>query len=217
MKTALLIQNYPAAAERVKLLWSYYRRAGLDIFGVSTEDGECFWPEAIPAKKIGINAYIQAGHLSKKLADCFDWFLTDPLFQSYDSVCVIENDTIFLGPFPDHGYHVTARLAGGPVPPMKAGRFWHNPWYLTRDMAKRFVSGAKELLAQGENELGNPDFFFGFVCERYMLPVVDFPGCMSQNSFDNPHSVEVGRRAVKEGCWCIHGVKTKAQLDAIMS
>lgn len=215
MKTALLIQGYPSASQRIKDLWRYYKKSGFDIFGVDTEDGSCNWPEHIHRKAIGKNAYIEGGHLSQKLCDCVAWFLSDPIFTPYTHVCVIENDVIFLKPPPAMDVEITSRLAGFQVLPMKALKFWHNPWWMSREIAVKFVAGAKELLAAGENELGHPDFFFGLVCERYNLPVVDLPGAFSQNSFDNQYSLEIGRKAVREGAWVVHGVKTLDQLKYI--
>lgn len=217
MKTALLIQNYHSAKERIQWMWPFWKKSGFDLFGIDTEDKECFWPEKIPIKKIGIDAYIEGAHLPQKLIDCFRWFVEDEIFADYTHCCVIENDTLVLKiPYFDSLY-AGGIHAGYKLPPMLANKYYHNPWWLSRNACERFVCCGQELIDEGKNECGHPDFFFGYVMEQLEEQVTEFTGTFSQNTILDDWQINPAREAVRAGAWAIHGVKSKSVLDAILS
>lgn len=209
MKTALMIQNYPAARDRIQFMFPQWEKSGMDLFGVDTEDGDCFWPKPIPTKKIGINAYIEAQHLPQKLVGCVNWFIGDSIFDGYTHLCIIENDTLIIKPPPYQEVVVASHLAGGRLPPMLASRFWHNPWWMSRVSCHMFCDEANRLLAKGSNELGNPDFFFGLVWETIGIDPFNMPDTYSENHIFHKEQVERAKASIDKGAWAVHGVKDR--------
>lgn len=219
MKTALIIQSYAGANATVARHWPFYKRSGFELFGVGRTNTRCEWPEPIPTKDIGEDSYINGDNLPRRLVDCFRWFITDPIFYGFNDACVIEYDTIFLKEPPCQPYHpVNAHRAGPNIPPMKSQSFYHNPWWVTRGRAIEFVLKADELLNRGENECGHPDFFFGLVWQEIGIEVSHLWGTFSRNSLDIPSDRILARDRIRAGeLWAVHGVKTAAQLDEILS
>lgn len=217
MRTALLIQNYHNAKDRIQWMWPFWKKSGFDLFGVSTTDKECFWPEPIHSKKIGIDAYIEKKHLPQKLVDCFAWFLEDMIFDKYTHCCVIENDTLVLRIPQFDSLYAGGIHAGYKLPPMLANKYYHNPWWLSRNACERFVCCGQELIDEGHNENGHPDFFFGYVLEQLEEEVTHFQQTFSQNTILDKWQIDPAREAVRAGAWAIHGVKSKSVLDAILS
>jgi hypothetical protein len=224
MKTALIIQSYAGANATVARHWPYYKRSGFELFGVGRTNTRCEWPEPIPTKDIGEDSYINGDNLPRRLVDTFRWFIEDPIFKDFTHAMVIEYDTIFLRPPPDDTEIVLAAHRAGPnIPPMKSDGFWHNPWWLSKMAAMLFMTEGKLLLDRGENEMGHPDFFFGLVWQFVTKKFIEFKpshleGTYSRNSLDIPADRIQARDLIRAGAvWAVHGVKTQAQLEEILS
>lgn len=218
MKTALFIHSYAAANENVRRLWEYYKRSGWDIFGVSRINTKCKWPENIPTKDIGVDAYIKGSNLPQRMVDTYDWFVTDHRFDDYQYACIIEHDGIFIKAPPEPMAEAMGHWAGGPVSPNLAGGFYHCPWWLERSTAQRFVECGNKLIKQGSYENGNPDFFFAWVLEHLGVQPKNLDGTYSRNSLDIGSDRDQCRDMIRKNTlWFVHGVKTEEQLHYIFS
>lgn len=217
MNTALFIHSYAKANDIVQRHWSYYERSGFDIFGIGRTNTLCKWPKSMRTKDIGLDSYINGDNLCRRLVDTFDWFITDPIFQMYSHACVIEYDSVFIRPPPQIEIHVAAHLAGGRPPGSKATRFFHCPWWLSREQAQRFVQHGNELLRAGEYEGGTPDFFFARVFEDLKQRIEHLHGTFSQNTIEKAQFQKECRTLIEAGIvWFVHGIKTPEQLKAIV-
>lgn len=216
MKTALLIQSFPGANATVARHWPFYKLSGLDLFGVGREGNGCVWPEGVKAvKNIGVDSYINGNNLPSRLVECFRWFYADAIFLEYTHCMVIEYDGIFCVP-PPAPPEVAGHLAGYLMPPMKSLKFFHCPWWLSREAAIKFVAKGDELIAAGDYEHGNPDFFFGYVWQVLDIPVLPLVGTYSRNTIDGASSLQECRDLFHtKSMWFFHGVKTEMQLNAI--
>jgi hypothetical protein len=217
MKAALLIHAYPGCEAGLIRHWPYFKRSGCDLFGVGREGHVMQWPESMVTKDIGPNGYIESGQLPERLTDTFQWFLEDPRFGQYTHAAIVEWDSIFLKPMPQLDGPAYAQLAGGNIAGLKARQYYHNPWILDRPTAQNFCDMADKQLAVGDRECGNPDFFFGLVFEKMNFAVEPLEGAFSRNSLDRLEDLELARDRVRQGYWLVHGVKTPAMLEGILS
>lgn len=215
MKTLLAIQGYPGANDAVARHWTYYVNSGADtILGIGTEDGGCKWPPGLLYLNVGPNAYIDRGHLPRRLIETIDVCLK---CGYHDRIIVIEYDVLFFKPLPElpPGFH--GQLAGYNFPPFKCQRFYHSPWVFDHETAREVVARGREMLAAGETEKGNPDMFIGLLVETYNIPASPLENCFTQNSLDNPAMLEEARQRRLNGLVAVHGCKTAEQLAHLVS
>ena len=223
----LLVQSYPGANEAFERHYSYYLKSGADrIVGIGTTDGGCKFPEGCESTIIGKNSYINGSVLPQRLIDTLKYGVT----QNDPVICVCEYDTLFFRHLPiermEHA--VAAHYTGGQTWGSKARSFYHGPWVFHREAARRFVECGQDEIDKGIcGPLNQPhphppecstDVFFGYVTERHNFTVQD--GLwkeFTRNSFDLPGSLEAAREAYRAGVDVIHGCKTKAELDFILS
>lgn len=218
MKTALFIHSYAAANEMVARHWPYWKRSGWDIFGVGRIGGKCQWPEPVPSRDIGIDEYINGDNLPCRLLLTYEWFVKDARFKDYTHACIVEPDTIFLKPAPVMEVAVAAHLSGFRQEGYQAAHFYHCPWWLDRVHALAFIPQACQLIEQGQIERGTPDYFFAWVWETLNIPVYNLPGTFSQNALDLDVPRILCRDLIRQDqLWFVHGVKTEAQLQEILS
>lgn len=216
--TALFVHAYPGVEATLQRHWPYLKRSGFDIFGVGREGGVIQWPESMLTKDIGPNGYISDGKLPERLVETYRWFLTDPAFEWYKFACVVEYDSIFLRPPPLWPEPACATLAGGGGGTFKTQAFYHQPWVLSKKMAKVFVTKADELLRRGDREQGCPDFFWGLVFQELGLTCFPLEGTFSRNSLDIEADRIMARDRIRAGqVWWVHGVKTPEMLAEILS
>jgi len=220
MKTVLFIHSFQGANDRVKWLWPYYKHSGLDIFGVGRTNTKCEWPEPIPTKDIGEDAYISGANLPLRLVQTFEWFINDPLFKDYTHAMVIEWDSIFLGRPPEIEVKIAGTMSGmWPDASCVGGGhpFFHCPWWMSRDCAEWFVKAGADALEKRILGCGSPDLFIGKVCHDNQMPVFKLEGTFSKNSLDIPAHQELARSLIRENAvWFVHGIKSREQLNSIL-
>jgi hypothetical protein len=231
MDLLLAIQSYTGANSIVARHWPYYLNSGAkEIHGIGTTDGGCVWPSNIPSVLIGENKYMDGKHLPNRLLDTISYCLGTP----FSHFAIIEYDTIFFNKVPEW-VGIAAHLAGGQTWGSKASTFIHNPWFIDRPTAKAILNKGRELVSfdwgtthtwHASNGTGwgygttesSPDVFLAWVCEEAGIPVrYDLMKEFSRNSLDRPGAVDEARTARIEGLDVMHGVKTEAELNYIMS
>lgn len=212
----LLLQSYPAANDAVRRHWPYYFWSDCDeLVGIGTTCGNCTWPEGTKSVNIGRNCYIDGAHLPMRLIETLEYGLT----TDHEHLLIAEYDTLFFHPIEvkrmEHG--MAAHLAGGKPWGLACNKFYHNPWLIRREVAKKIVVDGRQLLAEGEVTGGSPDCWIGHLTERFGIPVqTDLWRQFSRNSLDIPHDLELARACYRNGIDVIHGVKTQEQLEFIL-
>lgn len=218
-KLLMAVHSYPGANPIVARHWQYYHNAGADqIIGIGTEGSGCEWPENIPTASIGVNRYMdgKSDHLCRRFIQTIEECFMNGM--EWDHLCIIEYDAIFLKPMPrDLPAGIVAHLAGGTPAGCTCTRFYHCPWIMDRETARRVISCGKQMIAERDIELGSPDCFLGKMIDRFSLPITDCPfPVYSRNSLDIPAHLEEAKQAVKSGAVMIHGVKDAKMLAALM-
>lgn len=213
MKTAVLVQSHSGANPLVARHYPWWRKSGLDLFGIGRENTNCVWPKEMPSFRIGQEG---KSDLSDRLVKTFDLFLSDPRFDGYTHCMVIESDAIFLAPPPYDHIEAAATHAGGPIAGLKAKEFFHTPWWLSRAMAERFVAMGASMVKRGDVEKNTPDFFITLAFEYLKEPIGWLAGTYSRNTLDIQRDLLEVRGLVRDKkLWYVHGLKTQQQLDFI--
>lgn len=226
MSLLLLIHSWGGANEAVKRHWPYYENFGADrIVGVSTEVGDCEWPEKIDTLVCGDGRYMQGSNLPERLLGTVEYSLTQPELWC----ACIEYDTLALKPKPfglipdDTSPHpmVFCHRTGGQTFGSNASFFSHNPWLWNKHAAAKLVIEMRAILAEGHCGYGtpesSPDVFWAYACERAKVNIVfDYWSMFTRNSFDCEGDLELACKAAAEGVQVIHGTKTEHQLAAIV-
>lgn len=213
MNLLLAIHSHPGANARIPVHFPYYEKSGASkILGIGTLGGKCQWPEGVEHYDIGEDSYISGNHLPRKLLDTMRFMLLLP----YDRFVLIEWDCLFFQPMPEFTGMV-AFHAGNRSPGMKAERFYHCPWGWDFETGSAFVKKGDEMIPQVEGHECSPDVFFGWVCEAAGIPVTQPWTGFSRNSLDCAGDVELARDARLNGAMALHGVKTRRDLDYVMS
>ncbi len=212
MNLLLAVQTYPGANQAIERHFPYYEKSGADnIIGILTEDGKCTWPNTMIAK-IGRDSYIDGPVLPRRLLDTMRLMLLLP----YERFCIIEWDCLFFAPLPEFT-GMAAFLAGGKHGSMRAEHFYHCPWCFDFETGTAFVKKGDELLKEVNGLECSPDVFFGWVCEQAGITVTQPWDGFTKNSLENPIELEAARDHYRRGITCLHGCKTEAQLNHILS
>ena len=222
----LAVMSYPGANATFARHWPYFERQQADwVCGIGTTNGKCEWPDGVQQLDIGESRYIDGSHLPRRMLDTIEVLLLMP----WRVLILCEYDTVFFKPIPTKKLTTAAgHLAGGKTWGSKANAYYHNPWVFTREIAIKFLYLGRAALEDGicpDRESGqpstpecSPDVFFGYVMEQGGIPVqIDLWREYSRNSFDLPGHLEEAQVAYRDGVDVIHGIKTKEQLDFILS
>lgn len=220
MNTLLCIHSYPAAKERVFRHWPYYLIPKWPIIGIDCEDGEHEWPHGTPHIGIAKNRNLDGTeNLCVKLVQTFQLALE----TSFQTICVIEHDSVFLKEPQKHPGGLVTLLAGGYTGTgekpkwanCKTCRFFHTPWWADRDTAQVIVECGNRLLGQGEWENGSPDVFISRIIDETGLKWTQANtwSCNSLNELNKPGC----STAIRGGAWYVHGIKTPEDLEWVLS
>jgi hypothetical protein len=127
---------------------------------------------------------------------------------------MIEYDSVFLKKPPEHPGGLHTRLAGGPLGgKFKAQRFYHTPWWADREAAAIIVEEGNNLIIEEEYENGSPDVFLGLIADRRPDLKISESHTWSCNGNDFQNRKEHAARAIDEGAWYLHGIRTREELD----
>jgi hypothetical protein len=209
----LFIHAHPGTEETLRRHWKYFERAGASrIIGIEPKGSRIKWPKDIMRLDIGETPK-HGGTLCRQLIDTFAYGLSFPEATHF---AVTEYDSVFLKALPDELAGFWTHVGGHKSPGFKANNYFHTPWIADRETAYKVVAYGHLMLAENDIEGGHPDRFIGWMFERFNLPFTRLPA-YTQNSFDRPEFVEEARRAVRNGVYFLHGIKTAAQLEQIMT
>lgn len=210
----LAVQAYPACSHRLEAHWPFYEKAGADlIIGIGTDGGGCKWPKACTEHvEVGADCYISNSHLPKRLIDTMRFMLC----LNFERFCIIEWDCLFFQPLPViEG--LAAFHAGNQLDGMRTQKFYHTPWCFDVESGNAFLKKADELLPLVSGHECSPDVFFGWVCQEAGLPVAQPWTGFTRNTIESAADAELARDAYRNGAMAIHGIKSRATLDHVMS
>jgi hypothetical protein len=166
---------------------------------------------------VGTNSYIKGDNLPRRILDTAAYLLSQP---NWREAAIIEHDTVVFKQIPsvlnEDGLH--AHLAGYWVPGFKAKKYFHNAWVCNRGSWDLILKRGRQMIYEADYERGFPDYFLGWLCERFNIPTYDKTFYeYSQNTIQGPVALAQAREAYRAGCHVIHGIKNKATLDYIVS
>lgn len=225
----LLIHSWGGANETVKRHWPYFLNFGASrIVGVSTEIGDCVWPKGTDHVVSGNGKYMDGPNLPNRLMETIriggllddneEWFVC----CEYDTLCLDPKALSGIEQIKTDEPTVFCHRTGGQTFDAKVDWFSHNPWVWNKAAARVLVPEMQKILDEGHCGYGkaesSPDVFWAFACERAGVTVLfDFWKQFTRNSLDIPGDLEAARDAALNGAQVLHGVKTKEQLDYILT
>jgi hypothetical protein len=209
----LLVHSFPKASAAFARHYPLWRKCGFEqVVGIATTGGGCSFPDGVQHVEIGRDSYMDGDHLCRRLTDTIAYGLGLPC----DSFAIIEYDTLVFRHFPEPTDKLITHLAGFQVPGCLGHKFYHTPWIASKATWHVIHRACQDLLACGEIERGTPDCFLGWACEKHSIPVDD--SCLKAYSLNTigMANVSEARAHLARGAYCMHGVKSKEVLDAIL-
>lgn len=226
MKTLLAILACAGDNDRLKRHWPYFKLTGFAILGCGTVDGQVEWPDPI--------SQLNTGKLGRKMTpagssifglveqelDIWKYFLDHP---QYDSVCVVEADNLFVRrppAHPGHGLYLVTLLPNYSKPGIfKTPYYFSTPRWADRKCAEQLYRHGRLMFQAGDHEHYISDRFPAWICQKHHLPWLAQPAWSPSpfawgGNFDEVW-VRDARAAIQTGAYCLHSVKTPAQLDAL--
>lgn len=216
MKTLVVILSHSLANETVGRHWPLYLNGGCDILGVGRTDTHCVWPAVgqrfIGSIAVGVESYASGDNHIRRFLDVLEILLTRDEYKPYNAFLLTEYDIGLFAPVPDikPGQFITL-LQGGGSDGFFASRFYHTPWYMDRIVAGRILRYGRRMLAVGLIERGFIDRFLGLMVDLYDIEVTPAKA-YSANTLDTPEKIADAGKAIREGAWHCHGLKTADQL-----
>lgn len=225
-KTLLAIISTPRDNKLVERHWPYFKMTGWDILGAGSEDGQCAWPEPVMRLDTGVmgTRMTPAGSsifgLVKQELDIWSYFLR----SHYNDLCIVEADNLFVRQPPEHpgnGLYLVTLLPNY----SKTGLFntpiyFSTPRWSDHQCTEQLYRHGKEMLNRGDHEHWISDRFPAHICHRHHIPWMAQPA-WSPAAFhwgaktSDEAWVRDARAAIKIGNYCLHSVKTEAQLESL--
>jgi hypothetical protein len=216
-KTLLVCMSYRGGGEQVHWSFPYYQLSGFDILGTCPKDSAHGWPKGtLTVQNVGLEGWSNEKLVRRYVATLE--MLTEPQYNAYTDFCVIEYDSIFLKAPPQHPGWLFTHYAGGKLNQGEgASRFFHFPHWMDRPALAVIIAHGNKLISDGQFELGSPDVFLGRIVDETGVPWTETDTfSVNGRMLDIPEYWQAALNAAKAGTWFLHGLKTKAQLKAIL-
>lgn len=209
----LFIHAHPGTEDTLKRHWKYFEMSGAQrIIGITPKGAKMEWPKDVMRLDIG-DVPKHGGALCKQLIDTFAVGLS---FPDVTHIAVSEYDSAFLKPLPESLPGFWTHVGGHKSPSFQANDYFHTPWIADREMAYKIVAYGHLMLMEGDIEGGHPDRFIGWMFQRFGLPYTRLPA-YTRNTIETPEEIEQARKAIRNGCFFIHGIKSAISLQQIMA
>lgn len=207
----LAIAARAAEAETLNRHWVYYCATGIPIIGVTPSDEPASFKEGVPVIYAG-----KAGHHGPdaiaRLQNAYRALLQTPYmnFALLEYDCVIFREDIV---FPVEGIMSNIMFSNDPA--FQEKKFPHGMWTMSRHTMSMLLRTMEEHPEVAESGMG--DRYIAVIARLAGVPLLHEPKSYSRNSLDKPEFIVQAREALKNGAKWIHGIKTKEQLDAVLS
>lgn len=233
-KPLVAVLYHSRVNETVLRHFPYYINSGADLLMVGRTNTNCVRPggdkwvhddgsfQNIYDTNIGPESGPMGANHIERFLGVLDLFTWDNRFENHTHICITEYDAIFLKPIPEKVLDVRGMLiatpAGFHTPDnwFHSSRFFHTPWMMDRTCAERIMKYGNRMLRAGLIEKGFVDRFLGLLVDLHDIPVWS-DATYSANSLDTPAFMAGARKALADGCWHLHGVKTKDQLQDLLA
>lgn len=220
-KPLLVVLSHSGANETVSRHWPWYARGEADILGVGRQGTKCEWPPYegftghhgfIGSIDIGQESYANGSNHNERLLAVLNHCVKK---TRYTSFCVIEYDCLLFKPliFNEPGAWFISTPAGGKSPGFSGTRFYHCPWWFSREMAIQVLDWGDRMLSAGLIEQGFIDRWLGLMSDLYPMQLTN-SGWYSRNTIGLENVAEA-RTAIAAGAHGVHGVKTAEVLEAL--
>lgn len=211
--TAVMIQAHRAEQELFKANLPYFMVSGGRMLCVDASDAPLtIVPKGIEHRTVVVSNSGKRFH-PERLIRVFEVAIE----TGEDSVLLTECDSVFVRvpeAVPD-GFGCF--IAGYCPPEWGCGEwpFLHPPFYMSRDVAKKWVEAAIRIVDADAGN-GTPDVFAGMVCVQAGIPIVQL-NVYSTNGLDMRAKSKLleARKAFHNGVWHIHGIKRHDHLEFI--
>lgn len=229
-KTLLAILSHPRDNELLAQNWPYLKLPGWDVLGVGSADGKCAWPGQVVARlDIGVDGRRDTpagssifGLIDQEIA-IWSWFIEHP---EYDSVCVMESDSIFTRRPPDRHPWPDVYLCNLMPNFSKEGLFSTSvyaqlPRWSDRKTTEKLLASTLKLISQGRTEHWISDRLPMLACWTAGIRFQNFPAfspfAMTHWGAGTPDEQFIldARCAIKCGAYVVHSVKTVQHLEAL--
>jgi len=223
--TVLTVDTYAGISDNLPFMWPYYLKAGVDVVGIERTNKPTRWPtKDIPHFAVGEDYFTSWANKQDHPFLCQRWlgiielFLTNPFFDKYDDLCMIEWDVMFCKPLPplDPVFGLCMNRMGGCYQGFKAPCFFHLPWWMDKLRGQMIVTKGNELIAKGDIEHGSVDFFMGLVVAECGLPFYSIP-FFSRNRLDCQEVLDLAKAAIRNGAYGVHGVRDEQSLKFLLA
>lgn len=219
-KTLLTIDTHSGIENFLPEMWPHYERAGVDILGVERTNKPTVWPKPIPTIAIGedlFKRWCEHRHptlLNARTLDTIEALLTMPQFTDYTDFCTSTWSVVFNRPLPPIPAPLVLHVAGGNINGFTSPNFFHHARWFDRETAATILKTGRALMAEGRNELGSEDFFFGLIIQTAGLKWHNIR-TVTMNSMDSPERLKAARKAIANGALWVGNVKDSGQLASL--
>lgn len=224
-KTLMAIISAPQDNELVRRHWPYFKMTGWDILGAGSEDGKCEWPEPV--------LRLDTGKMGKRITNGISaiWGLVEQEIQileaflttRYQFCAVVESDNVWVRRPPDHPgglLYLINLMTNLHLGIFATPVYASTPRICDRETAGHLIHWGRQMIGRGDVELWISDRFMMKVAFTGRIRFQHFP---SWTSFPLPWSgmpvkeafIKDARAAIHLGNFCLHGIKTAEQLEAI--
>lgn len=214
MKTLLVVLSHSGYNEVVARHWPFFLKGDCDILGIGRVNTKCVWPSErlVGYHDVGEESYVNGDNHIRRFLDTVEHCLTSEYLKVYSAFCLTEADACLFAPVPEikPGQFITLPMGGG-SDGFYGTQFFHTPWFMDRIVAGRILRYGKRMLRAGLIEKGFIDRFLGLLVDLSDIEVTPAEA-YSQNTLDTPEKIQDAARAVREGAWHVHGLKTPEQL-----
>jgi hypothetical protein len=215
MSTLIMVIAHPGATEILNRNLPWLARGGADI--------AVFNHETTDVKFQGANYHFYGGRNPGEMPHSYlDRFLMaldlcygNNFVGNYSDFLVTEPDSICVRHLPifpsttDSGLITT--VAGHRSGGFRGEHYFHAPWWMDRWTLNSVNTFAKRMVKAGITEQGFIDRFLGLLADLYDINVMQAKS-YSENTLETPESWEKARKAIAEGAYFVHGIKTQQQL-----
>jgi hypothetical protein len=213
METLLVILAYKDGEETFKRNLPYFERHKASILIVTNYDLKVIHPQLILGETMamgghsGMGAYLRNKYLLEYLRDWTDF--EQYVLMEYDAICTLKD-------FPKFGYGYYGVIhCNFDCDRFSANQYAQNPNVLNRkalsDLADAFDLFPRII------EGGYMDRLFSGLARAANIPTLPFdPPGFGRNTI-TPEFQDLAVRAIRNGARWIHGIKSKEQLDLVIS
>jgi hypothetical protein len=221
MSTLIMVIAHPGATDILNRNLPWLARGGADI-AVFNHEGARFTSPLVRShfyggRDPGMMPHSYLDRFLMALDLCANGCNGNP-HVNYSDFLITEPDSICLRHLPifpattDSGLITT--VAGHRSGGFRGEHYFHAPWWMDRWTLNSVKVFANRMVKAGITEQGFIDRFLGLLVDLYDIKVMEAKS-YSENTLETPESWAKARKAIADGAYFVHGIKTQQQLDEV--